>query len=109
MRCGAGESEVGKHFADHARELEAVAREAGGDGDLWVRRMKADDEVVVGRHRVEADLVRGAGVADVREMIGEPALDGGLQGSASILSLCEPKTPHLQQKGSRRCTSEQCE
>ena len=46
--------QIGQRFAQDGRELESVARQAGGEGDLRVFGMAIDDEMAVGAQRVEA-------------------------------------------------------
>ena len=65
------ERQVGEGGAKHWGELEAVAGEAGGEDDVCVRRVAVDDEVLVGRHRVEADRVVGDAMRDAGQMGGE--------------------------------------
>ena len=60
MPRGAGQREVGEQLADDARKLEAVARKARGDRDLRMRGVEAEQEVGVGRHRVQAGPETGA-------------------------------------------------
>ena len=46
--------QVGQHFAEDARELEAVSGKAASQCDLRVIRMMRDDKIFIGRHRVHA-------------------------------------------------------
>jgi hypothetical protein len=46
--------EVGHDLSDQRDELEAVAGEPRGDGDLRVRGVEPDEEVLVRRGRVHA-------------------------------------------------------
>ena len=48
--------QVGEDPADQARELEAVAAARAGDDHVGAAGQRADQEVLVGGHRVEADL-----------------------------------------------------
>ena len=49
----------GEDFTDRRREIEAVAGAGRGDDDIRRAGQPVDDEIAVGRDRVEAGLGRG--------------------------------------------------
>ena len=71
QRACAVECQVGEGGAEDWGELEAVAGEAGDEDDVRVLRVPVDDEVFVGRHRVEADRVVGDAMRDAGQVGGE--------------------------------------
>src|SRR4051812_23385680 len=68
--------EIGQDFSDDARELEAVAAEAAGDGDSVVGGVAVDDEVVVGAVGVEAGAEGQERAVGVGQKTGEGGADG---------------------------------
>ena len=60
--------ELRDDLADHARELEPVARSAAGDDDVLVLRMQTEEEVLVRRVLEQAQLQRRRRPGSVREV-----------------------------------------
>ena len=67
MRCGAVQRDVAEHLANDRAELETVPAEAGADYDMLIVGMRVNDEVFVGRLRVETNAALAQGrVSDAR-------------------------------------------
>jgi hypothetical protein len=67
--------EIGQDLSNHAAELVAVPREAGGDGDLRVIWVRGDDEVLVWGVGVHAGLRVDEVAVHGRDVAGEVAPD----------------------------------
>ena len=86
MRGRAGGGEVGEDFADRGRELEAVPGAGRGDHDLRRAGQPIDDEIAVGRHRVEAGLGLEQAPVRGRQVLG----DGGPAGEIDAGAISQP-------------------
>ncbi len=72
--------QIGQDFADHRREFEAVAGTGRGDDDVRRAGQPVDEEIVVGRHRVEAGFRRRERTIRRRDVVGERGADQRLVG-----------------------------
>ena len=86
------ERELGDDLADDRGELEAVAREAGGDDGRGALRMQVDEEMLVGTVLEEACLQRDGWSRAGREVALDEGVEQGRQSSGWGARSSSPRT-----------------
>ena len=75
--CCAAYGQVGKRFAQHTGEFEAVTRKASDEMDVFVLGMSIDEKMLVGRHGVEANATPLHGPTHAGQVLRQKLFDAG--------------------------------